>query len=243
MRPTSLFKGHLYNTTSLNYCTKHTVEHHSVQVTLGRNKHQIKKKGCTTPEQNTLCQRETRRICNSDLQNNFQGRQEGLEIYINLHTFEFETLFTFHEVVQSTEFFNQSGKQKGIILCVEKRHCKLGYPKNAEDKFKFLLRKHNRTSPGKVTLGRNKHQKKKKKRPTHSRSKHITPQRETRRICNGDLQNNFQGCQEGLEIYINLHTFEFETLFPFHEVVHSTEFFSQSGKQEGIVVRIEKARF
>ncbi|GIY25964.1 hypothetical protein CEXT_419071 [Caerostris extrusa] len=63
-------------------------------------------------------------------------------------------------------------------------------------------------------------------------------QRETRRICNGDLQNKFQGSRD-------LHKFahfEFETLFPFHEVVHSTEFFNQSGKQEGIVLCVEKAQ-
>ncbi|GIY25959.1 hypothetical protein CEXT_419041 [Caerostris extrusa] len=90
-----------------------------------------------------------------------------------------------------------------------------------------------------VTLGRNKHRIIKK--VYNSRSKHIMPQREIRRISNSDLQNNLQGCQEGLEIYINLHTFEFETLFPVHEVVHSTEFFNQSGKQKGIVLCVEKA--
>ncbi|GIY25961.1 hypothetical protein CEXT_419051 [Caerostris extrusa] len=108
------------------------------------------------------------------------------------------------------------------------------------DKFKFLLRTHNRISPRTVNF---------RKKQASNKKKCITPgantlchKRETRRICNSDLQNNFQGCQEWLEICINLHTFELETLFPFLEVVQWKEFFNQSGKQMGIVLCVEKAR-
>ncbi|GIY11057.1 hypothetical protein CDAR_216651 [Caerostris darwini] len=111
-----------------------------VQITLGRNKHRIKKSVQLTSGANTFClKKKTRRICNSYLQNNFQGCHEWVEICINLHTFEFKTLFPFHKVVHLTEFFNQSGKQKGIVLCVEKVQLQTRLPKNAEGRLQLLF--------------------------------------------------------------------------------------------------------
>ncbi|GIY25957.1 hypothetical protein CEXT_419031 [Caerostris extrusa] len=107
--------------TCLNSCLEHTIEQHRAQSNPRKKRASNKKQSVQFPRANTLCHREKLgRICNRHLQNNFQGCQGGLEIHINLHTFEFETLFIFHGDIHSTEFFNQSGKLKGIVLCVEK---------------------------------------------------------------------------------------------------------------------------